>query len=184
MFGDVIDRLVFVLRTLDVVNKEAISVVLVANDEDGTVNTNLPAVALSIKDSNNSTTYIGGAIQDRLNIELSVIVNLTNFSWSGDSKVQAKVISIAHRFRDELMLAQKAGMFLCLKNKYDFYLRYNGFTTFTRIAVRKTMQEEVLVVQLKFSTPILDKCLQLSMNKTEKVDKEVIQYENLETKIP
>lgn len=63
-------------------------------------------------------------------------------------------------------------------------MRYNGFTTFTRIAVRKTMQEEVLVVQLKFSTPILDKCLQLSMNKTEKVDKEVIQYENLETKIP
>lgn len=111
MFGDIIDRIIQVLRNSQVVIANKMSVCVISSDETQTVNTPLPAIAVGVEDSNNADVFIGGAIKDRLRIKLCVLVDLTNYSWSADKQFQASLISLGHGVRNAVEKAKTAGDF-------------------------------------------------------------------------
>lgn len=164
MYGDVIDTFVDVLRSSQVAIKNKMAVCVVASDESETVNTTLPAIAVGIEDSENANVFIGGAIADKMNIKLSVMVNLNNSSWTADNKIQSYTITLASKVRNAIELARNDNKFAILQQKYDFCPLYKGFKTFTRVAMRDDFQEEVLVIQLLYVSTVFDKELHTKVN--------------------
>lgn len=189
MFGDIVDTLVAVLRESDIVTSEKMAVCVIAKDETQTVNTTLPAIAIGFEDSMGADVFIGGAVKDRLRIKICVMTNLTNYSWSGDKGLQAKILSYGHRVRNAVEMAKGAGKFDELKAKYNLWPLYKGFKSYQRIAITKDFQTEVSVAEIVYETTVFDLGLYAEQHPTAQVDKGVIRgysgtEQDQETKIP
>lgn len=189
MFGDIVDTLVAVLRESDIVASEKMAVCVISKDETQTVNTTLPAIAIGFEDSMGADVFIGGAVKDRLRIKICVMTNLTNYSWSGDKGLQAKILSYGHRVRNAIETAKGAGKFEELQKKYNLWPLYKGFKSYQRIAMAKDFQMEVSVAEVVYETTVLDLGLYTGEHPTAQVEKGVIQgYSGTEqdqtTKIP
>lgn len=169
MFGDIINTLILVLRKSQVVTENKMSVCVEGSDEESTVNTPLPAIAIGVEDSQDADVFIGGAVKDKLKLKLSVIVNLSNYSWTNDNFRQAKLISLAQGVRNAIELARKKGEFAELETKYDFFALYKGFETGVRSATRNEIKVEVSITILKYDITVLDKGLLSAMNPTQTV---------------
>lgn len=174
MFGDIIDTLVAVLRESDVVVSEKMAVCTISTDETQTVNTTLPAIAVGIEDSMGADVFIGGAVKDRLRIKLCVMTNLTNYSWSADGGLQAKIISYGHRVRNVIERAKCAGKFDELQRKYNLWPLYKGFKTYQRIAMKNEFQAEVSIAEVVYETTVLDSGLHAEQHPTAQVEKGII----------
>lgn len=171
MFGDIIDRIIQVLRNSQVVIANKMSVCVISSDETQTVNTPLPAIAVGVEDSNNADVFIGGAIKDRLRIKLCVLVDLTNYSWSADKQFQASLISLGHGVRNAVEKAKTAGDFLELQQKYNLWPIYQGFKTYQRISTKDTFNTEVMVCEVMYESTVFDLDLARESRPTEDVEK-------------
>lgn len=169
MYGDIVDTLISVLRASTIAKAENMSVCVCPDEDDeGVVNMPVPSISVNIDDSPNATVYIGGAIQDKLNITISVMVDLSNYSWSKDGGLQAKILSFARGIRNAIETAKADGSFQTLKQKYCFWPLYQGFKTYRRLALKNLQKRYVLDVQLKYQSVVLDKELSDSLH--SKVD--------------
>lgn len=189
MFGDIVDTLVAVLRESDIVASEKMAVCVISKDETQTVNTTLPAIAIGFEDSMGADVFIGGAVKDRLRIKICVMTNLTNYSWSGDKGLQAKILSYGHRVRNVIETAKGDGKFDELQKKYNLWPLYKGFKSYQRIAMAKDFQMEVSVAEVVYETTVFDIGLYADQHPTAQVEKGVIQgYSGTEqdqtTKLP
>ena len=156
MYGEIIDAIITGLRKSPVVKARNMAVVLTSDDEEGTVNTVLPAIAVTVMNSDNAQVYIGGVIEDRLQIQLSVIVALTNYAWSKDSSNQADMISLGREVRNAFEQLKNSDTFQQLRQVCNFNPQYRGFKTYKRIAMRKEFKTEVLIAELQYTTSIID----------------------------
>lgn len=156
MYGEIIDAIITGLRKSPIVKARNMAVVLTSDDEEGTVNTVLPAIAVTVMNSDNAQVYIGGVIEDRLQIQLSVIVALTNYAWSKDSSNQADMISLGREVRNAFEQLKNSDTFQQLRQVCNFNPQYRGFKTYKRIAMRKEFKTEVLIAELQYVTSIID----------------------------
>lgn len=157
MYGEVIDAVIGELRKSRRLASAKLSMVAISTDETQTVNTPLPAVAVGFEESMGADVFIGGAIRDRLNLRLCVMVDLTNFSWSPDSNEQARLLSLGHLVRREFEQAKTSRSFDDLYRRYDFFPLYRGFKTYQRIAMRNDFRKEVSIFELVYQTTMIDK---------------------------
>lgn len=157
MYGDIINAIVAGLRSTPTVVKNKVAVLLTGDDEEQTVNTTLPAIAITVMNSDHAQVYIGGLIEDRVDIQLAVIVDLTNQSWSRDNSTQASVLTIASEVRNAFEHLKLTDAFKELRDKYNFNPLYHGFRTFKRIAIREKEQKSVVVFELKYQSSVVDK---------------------------
>ena len=145
MFGDIIDRIIQVLRNSQVVIANKISVCVISSDETQTVNTPLPAIAVGVEDS--------------------------NYSWSADKQFQASLISLGHGVRNAVEKAKTAGDFLGLQQKYNLWPLYQGFKTYQRISTKDTFNTEVMVCEVMYESTVFDLELARESRPTEEVEK-------------
>lgn len=156
MYGEIIETVISGLRTTPIVKAKNIAVVLTSDDEEGTVNTTLPAIAVTIMNSDDAQVYIGGVIEDRIQIQLAVIVDLANYSWSKDGSFQADMISLGREVRNAFEQLKNSSAFRQLRDVCNFNPQYRGFKTYKRIALRKQLKSEVMVVELQYITSVID----------------------------
>lgn len=157
MYGEIINAIVAGLRSTPTVVKNKVAVVLTGDDEEQTVNTALPAIAITVLNSDNAQVYIGGLIEDRVDVQLAVILDLTNQSWSRDNYTQANGLTIASSIRNDFERLKLTTEFKKLRDKYNFNPLYHGFQTFKRIAIREQEQKSVVVFELKYQSSVVDR---------------------------
>lgn len=157
MYGEIINAIVAGLRSTPTVVKNKVAVVLTGDDEEQTVNTALPAIAITVLNSDNAQVYIGGLIEDRVDVQLAVILDLTNQSWSRDNSTQANGLTIASSIRNDFERLKLTTEFKKLRDKYNFNPLYHGFQTFKRIAIREQEQKSVVVFELKYQSSVVDR---------------------------
>ena len=157
MYGEIINAIVTGLRSTPTAVKNKVAVLLTGDDEEQTVNTTLPAIAITVLNSDNAQVYIGGLIEDRVDIQLAVILDLTNQSWSRDNSTQANGLTIASSIRNDFERLKLTDEFKQLRDKYNFNPIYHGFQTFKRIAIREQEQKSVVVFELKYQSSVVDR---------------------------
>lgn len=157
MYGEIIDTIITGLRSTQVAKSKKIPVVMTSDDEEGTVNTTLPAIAVTVMNSDNAQVYIGGLIEDRIEIQLAVLMDLTNYSWSKDKSVQSNIITLGSEIRNAFEHLKNSDNFVKMRELYNFNPMYRGFKTYKRVAMRENFKKEVTVFELKYTTSVVDK---------------------------
>lgn len=88
MSGEICKAIVTALRASELVDENNVSIVLANDNGEGTVNTDLPAIAVSVKGTERDTgEFIGGMIYNQYIVQLSVITPFENQAASPDMAI-------------------------------------------------------------------------------------------------
>lgn len=163
MVGSIAKAIIEALRASKLIDDNNISVVLANDNGEGTINTALPAIAISMKDTEGySGSYIGGMIQNTYVVQVIVITNFDNQSASPDKDFQYDLMDLPYKVMRYLAACNKGQIrnesnewvhvpyFDELKKKYDFNLNYKGTLTEQTRGMARDMEIDVFVSRLVY----------------------------------
>ena len=164
MFGDILSAFVNAIRKAPFTKEYDLNVCLVRNDGRDIVNTTLPCVAVSMQDNPNPRIFIGGLIEDIVDIQLSVIANYDNMGLSPDNNHQIKMLNLPHKVRNYIEEIKQSKYFKSLIHDFEFFPLYDGFRTYQSVASMNAMEKIVFVCEIKYKCRIVDKRLHDKLN--------------------
>jgi hypothetical protein len=152
MSGEICKAIVTALRASELVDENNVSIVLANDNGEGTVNTDLPAIAVSVKGTERDTgEFIGGMIYNQYIVQLSVITPFENQAASPDDDHQYDQMNLAYKVMLYMaacsrgVIKNSAGewvpldFFTELRQKYGFTLLYKETETYQTIAMEREM---------------------------------------------
>lgn len=159
MIGTVTEAFIEAIRASDLVCSENISVVIANDNGEGTVNTALPAVAISVKGYNRSTgEFIGGVPYTEYLVQVIVITDFDNQAASEDMRHQYNNMDLSYRVMLYLNQLRLTDFFSELRKTADFSYLYEGIETEqTRGMVRELGEKDVFVHRLIYRCTFMDK---------------------------
>lgn len=159
MIGSITKALIESLRASELVSNENISVVIEDDNGEGIVNTALPAIAISVKNSETgSGQFIGGMLQNQYRIQLAVITALDNIAGSPDEDHQYEQLDLAYKVMLYLYKVQHSEFFKKLMEGFDFALAYRGTETEQTRGMANELEDiRVNIQRLQYEGTIISK---------------------------
>ena len=172
MFGSIVKGFADCLRAAESTRKYNVSIVADANSaSDGIVNTTLPAVAVHIANSETANVYIGGMIEDRCSVVLSVMIDFDNPTLSKDNNFQVNMMNLAYELRNHIELSKRGAYFQDLNLGYSFFPLYKGFRTYITQAETKEAAKSITVYELRYECRLVANPLYAAANKTAELER-------------
>lgn len=154
MIGEVCKVIVDALRASELVAANNVSVVLANDNGEGTINTELPAIAVSVKGTEHASgEFIGGMIYNQYIVQVSVITAFDNQAASPDDNHQYNQMDLAYKVMLYLaacnrgMVKSTTGEYIPLpyfkelREKYGFSLLYRETETYQTLAMEREIAE-------------------------------------------
>ena len=167
MWGDILNAFVETIRSAPFIKEYDLNVCIVRNDGRDVVNTTLPCVAVSMQDNPSPRVFIGGLIEDIIDVQLSIIVEYNNMSLSADNGFQVKMLNMPHKIRNFIEENKQSKYFQNLVDKHEFFPLYDGFRTYQTTASMKNMEKAVFVCEIRYKCRVADKHLNEITNPTQ-----------------
>lgn len=174
MWGDILNSFVTAIRSASFVKEYDLNVCVVRNDGRDVVNTTLPCVAISMQDNPSPRVFIGGLIEDIIDVQLSIIVDDNNMSLSPDNGFQVKMLNLPHKIRNFIEENKQSQYFQELIDKYEFFPLYDGFRTYQTTAAMKDMEKAVFVCEIRYKCRVVDHELYETLNPTAQLNEVII----------
>lgn len=159
MIGSITKALIEAFRASELVAQENISVVIEDDNGEGVVNTALPAIAISVKNSETgSGQFIGGMIQNQYRVQVAVITALDNIAASPDEEHQYDQLDLAYKVMLYLYRVQHTEFFKNLMEGFDFALAYHGTETEQTRGMANELEDiRVNIQRLQYEATIISK---------------------------
>lgn len=158
MIGSISKAFVEAIRASQLVADENISVVLANDNGEGTVNTALPAIAVTVKGTERDNgQYIGGLIDNEFIVQLITIVSFDNQAASEDSDFQYDQMDLHYKLMRYIDKIQTGPFFRDLMSAHDFSLSYKGTETEQSRGFHRDVEVEVQVARLVYCCKFLSK---------------------------
>ena len=170
MWGDILNAFVETIRSAPFIKDYDLNVCIVRNDGRDVVNTTIPCVAISMQDNPDPRVFIGGLIEDIIDVQLSIIVDYDNMSLSKDNGFQVKMLNLPHKIRNYIEQNKQGQYFQDLIDKYEFFPLYDGFRTYQTVASMKSMEKSVFVYEIRYKCRVVDKELHNDMNPVQQLE--------------
>lgn len=158
MIGTVTQAFVEALRASEFLENGNVSVVIANDNGEGTVNTALPAVGVSVKGVDREIgEYIGGMIEQQYIVQLIVMTLLDNPSASEDEGYQYEQMDLHYKVMLYVNQVRHAEFFRTLMQNHDFNINFRGVETEQTRGMGRDFETKVNVHRLVYVCEFLSK---------------------------
>lgn len=158
MIGSITKAFIEALRDSELVCMENVAVVIANDNGEGTVNTELPAIAVSVKgNAINGGQYIGGLLENEFIVQIIVITRFDNQNASPDMGHQYNDMNLSYKVMRYLNKVSNSDYFKQLRDDFDFSYTFRGIETNQTRGMRSEFEIEVFVHKLIYTVKIIDK---------------------------
>lgn len=143
MVGYVSEAVAQALRTWKPLKKLNIIPVRATDGMSVVVNTPIPAIAVHVSGEDGSgNTYFGGGIRFYFELQLHVIIPLTNYTFTPDGGKQTELLDSSE---DVVRCVEQSELLLDVKRRHDLNLQFDRLETYSTYATQNAMSVAVEV---------------------------------------
>ena len=152
MVGYVTDAIVKALRGWDKLNAANVMTVRAVDGSSVVVNTTLPAIVIHINGTDGrGNTYFGGGIRQFFDLELWMIMDVPNYTFSPDKGMQSAQLDLS----DEIIRCMEQSPLLDeVKQKHDLNMQFDRMETDTTYGTKGSLTVTVDVHKVVYACDV------------------------------